>query len=183
MVVGFTRDYEEIRKALTTLEHYDKTSVENVLQGINDILTSTWGTHNFCQVLMVSDCGIGMRSSSVVEVVNGLIKRKQTNDDSYNWLPFTCPSRINFCCLGNPNDNGFRNGEWRTLLTQLSILIIANSRPQPPLSTRTYWTTVASQASSSCRNAMTCPLRIPRRSSLLCVNGFVMRTTDNSRLL
>lgn len=110
MVVGFTRDYEEIRKALVTLEHYDKTSLENVLQGINDILTSTWGVHNYCQVLVISDCGIGMGNSSVLDVVNGLIKRKQTNDDSYSWLPFTSPSRINFCCLGNPVDQQFKKG-------------------------------------------------------------------------
>lgn len=111
MVVGFTRDYEEIRKELTELEHYDKTCVEPVLQAINGILTGTWGTQNYCQVLMITDCGIGMRSSSVLEIVEGLIKRKQTNDESYNWLPFACPSSINICCLGNPADSGFRNGE------------------------------------------------------------------------
>lgn len=111
MVVGFTRDYEEIRKALSSLEHYDKTCVENVLQGLNGILLSTWGSQNYCQVLMVTDCGIGMRNSSVVEVVNGLIKRKQCNDDSYSWLPFVCPSRINFCCLGNPAESTFKSSE------------------------------------------------------------------------
>lgn len=112
MCVGFTRDYEEIRTELAQLEHYDKTCVGGVLQGINGILTSTWGTQNYCQVLMLTDCGVGMRTSSVLEIVNGLIKRKQTNDDSdsYNWLPFACPSRINVCCLGDPADVGFRNG-------------------------------------------------------------------------
>lgn len=108
--MDFTRDYCEIQKALETLEHYDKTCVEPVLQAINGILSSTWGTQNFCQVLMVTDCGIGMRSSSLAEIVNGLIKRKQTHDDSFNWLPFACPSRINFCCLGSPLDVSFRNG-------------------------------------------------------------------------
>lgn len=112
MVVNFTRDYEEIRRALTTLEHYDKTCVENVLQGINGILTSTWGTQNHCQVLMVTDCGVGMRNSSVADVVNGLIKRKQTMDDSYNWLPFACPTRINFCCLESPAETRFKSSEW-----------------------------------------------------------------------
>lgn len=108
IVVGFTRDYEEIRKALISLDHYDKTNVENVLKGINGILSSTWGAQNHCQVLMVTDCGTGIRGS-VVEMVNGLIKRKQTNDDSYNWLPFSCSSRINICALGNPVETTFRN--------------------------------------------------------------------------
>lgn len=112
MVVGFTRDYEEIRKAVATLEHYDKTCVENALQGINSVLVATWGTQNYCQVLMLTDCGLGLRSSSVMEVVNGLIKRKQSNDDSYNWLPFSCPSKINLCCLGSPSDATFKSSEY-----------------------------------------------------------------------
>lgn len=123
MVVAFTRDYEEIRKAVATLEHYDKTHVENVLQGINSILAETWGTQNYCQVLFVTDCGTGMRNSTVMDLVNGLIKRKQTNDDSYNWLPFSMPSRINFCCLGSPADNNFKNSGWRMEWLRRVIII------------------------------------------------------------
>lgn len=109
--MDFTRDYDQIRKALPALEHYDKTCLEPVMQGINSILLSTWGTQNYSQVLIITDCGIGMRNSSMNEIVKGLIRRKQVKDDSYNWLPLACPSRINVCCLGSMNDIQFRTGK------------------------------------------------------------------------
>lgn len=49
-MVEFTRDYDQIRQALTKVEHYDKTCLEIVLHAINNRFQSTWGNQNYCQV-------------------------------------------------------------------------------------------------------------------------------------
>lgn len=50
VVVDFTRDYDQIRQALTKIDHFDKTSITQMFRACNNIFSSTWGTQNYCQV-------------------------------------------------------------------------------------------------------------------------------------
>lgn len=50
VVVDFTRDYDVIRQALYSVEHYDKTCLGNALQTASSMIISNWGTQNYCQV-------------------------------------------------------------------------------------------------------------------------------------
>ncbi|GAB0098241.1 DnaJ homolog subfamily C member 2 [Sergentomyia squamirostris] len=100
VVVDFTRDYDVIRKALGKVDHYDKTCLENVLHAINSILLSNWGVQSHCQIIVFTDCGLGFGSTSLTNVIQRIITTKQP-------LPFGPPSKLNFVCLGNQQENQF----------------------------------------------------------------------------
>lgn len=115
IVIDFTRDYDQIRQAMLKLEHYDKTNIETALQAVNNIIVSNWGSQNFCQVLVFTDCGIGLGSSSLKNAVMNLqlnIKQfSSTGQGDKPWLPFDYPCKLNFLCLGTSNDVYFKKGE------------------------------------------------------------------------
>uniref|UniRef100_A0A1Y9HAP9 Integrator complex subunit 14 n=1 Tax=Anopheles farauti TaxID=69004 RepID=A0A1Y9HAP9_9DIPT len=69
VVVDFTRDYEAIRQALHKIEHYDKTSLENVLVAVNNAFKAHWGSQNYCQIIFITDCGVGMGPSSLKNTI------------------------------------------------------------------------------------------------------------------
>lgn len=58
ILVDFTRDYDLIRAALTKIEHYDKTALENMLQTVKSILLTNWGSQNYSQVRGGSGVGL-----------------------------------------------------------------------------------------------------------------------------
>ena len=49
-LVPFTRDYEEVRSALRSLEDYSKTCIETALGAVKTLLLEEWGVHAPCQV-------------------------------------------------------------------------------------------------------------------------------------
>uniref|UniRef100_A0A2M4BGK3 Integrator complex subunit 14 n=1 Tax=Anopheles marajoara TaxID=58244 RepID=A0A2M4BGK3_9DIPT len=69
VVVDFTRDYDSIRQALHKIEHYDKTSVEGVLVAINNAFRTHWGNENYCQIICITDCGVGMGPTSLKNTI------------------------------------------------------------------------------------------------------------------
>uniref|UniRef100_A0A240PLP3 Integrator complex subunit 14 n=1 Tax=Anopheles christyi TaxID=43041 RepID=A0A240PLP3_9DIPT len=69
VLVDFTRDYDAIRQALHKIEHYDKTSLENVLVAVNNAFKTHWGSQNYCQIIFITDCGVGMGPSSLKNTI------------------------------------------------------------------------------------------------------------------
>ncbi len=54
IVVPFTRDYNELKKAVHTIEIFDKTCLETVLDGVKNVVVEEWGASTLCQVFHVS---------------------------------------------------------------------------------------------------------------------------------
>uniref|UniRef100_A0A8C5EQQ6 Integrator complex subunit 14 n=1 Tax=Gouania willdenowi TaxID=441366 RepID=A0A8C5EQQ6_GOUWI len=50
LLVPFTRDYNALQEALSTLEDYDKTCVESALQGVSNVVQQEWGSACPCQL-------------------------------------------------------------------------------------------------------------------------------------
>jgi Mg-chelatase subunit ChlD len=112
VVVPFTRDYEQIRLALSKIEHYDKTNLENVLMAIHNIFLSNWGNQNFCQTMLITDGTIGIGPTSLKNIVLNLSAQKQQGNTlaENSWLTFPYPCKLSIVCLGNPLDQYFKSG-------------------------------------------------------------------------
>uniref|UniRef100_A0A1Y9IW43 Integrator complex subunit 14 n=1 Tax=Anopheles minimus TaxID=112268 RepID=A0A1Y9IW43_9DIPT len=140
VVVDFTRDYDSIRNALHKIEHYDKTCLENVLVAVNNAFKAHWGSQNYCQIIFITDCGVGMGPSSLKNTIINLQSYKAacaaaataaaaTSDGSKTtgtvgsnsaaipapgenqWVGFSYPSKLSFMCLGSlSTDSAFRCG-------------------------------------------------------------------------
>jgi Integrator complex subunit 14/von Willebrand factor type A domain len=104
VLVDFTKDYSQIKAALSKIEHFDKTCLHNVLLACSNILTSNWGSQSYAQIVMVTDLGIGLGPKSIKNLINGLSGENQP-------LPFPLPSKFSIMCLGNADDDpGFKHG-------------------------------------------------------------------------
>lgn len=117
VLVDFTRDYDLIKQSLSKnkIEHCDKTSINKMLEAVNRIFASNWGIQNFCSVILVTDCGIGLGPSSVKNTINN-IKNSRTGiyTDVVAQLPFPFPCKLSVMCLGNIiSDSSFKYGESR----------------------------------------------------------------------
>ncbi|XP_058460146.1 integrator complex subunit 14 [Malaya genurostris] len=118
VVVDFTRDYESIRQALHKIEHYDKTSLESVLVAVNNMFKTHWGNHNYCQIIFLTDCGIGLGPSSLKNTIINLQNYKAQSSSTgvkvplseNQWVGFSYPSKLTFMCLGNITDTTFKFG-------------------------------------------------------------------------
>lgn len=109
ILVDFTRDYDLIRVALTKIEHYDKTALENILQSVKSILLTNWGSQNYSQVLIFTDCGIGIGNTSLKATI-ATIKQNQSKPETkeLSCLPFSFSSKLSFVCLGSTTDSYFK---------------------------------------------------------------------------
>lgn len=52
-LVPFTRDYDEIRRALDDLQEYSKTSIEAALTAAKSHLIEEWGARTPCQAGLI----------------------------------------------------------------------------------------------------------------------------------
>uniref|UniRef100_A0A1I8JUV4 Integrator complex subunit 14 n=1 Tax=Anopheles funestus TaxID=62324 RepID=A0A1I8JUV4_ANOFN len=139
VVVDFTRDYDTIRNALHKIEHYDKTCLENVLVAVNNAFKAHWGSQNYCQIIFITDCGVGMGPSSLKNTIINIQTYKATcaaaaaaaattdgtkttvtvgsnsaaipPPGENQWVGFSYPSKLSFMCLGSlSTDSAFRCG-------------------------------------------------------------------------
>ncbi|XP_053672259.1 integrator complex subunit 14 [Anopheles nili] len=140
VVVDFTRDYDAIRQALHKIEHYDKTSLENVLVAVNNAFKAHWGSQNYCQIIFVTDCGVGIGPSSLKNTIINIQTYKAAclaavtaaaatssktdclkspgkaaavipQPSDNQWVGFSYPSKLSFVCLGSlATDSAFRCG-------------------------------------------------------------------------
>lgn len=104
VLVDFTRDYDAIRTALTKIEHYDKTCLENMLHAVKNILISNWGSQNQSQVIVFTDCGIGFGQTSIRTTIASLRSGKSDAIQTSMCLPFTFNSKLSFVCIAQPEE-------------------------------------------------------------------------------
>lgn len=109
VVVEFTKDYSQIRSALTKIEHFDKTCLRDVLKACNNLLMSNWGSQSFAQVLMISDLGIGLGQHSIKHLINSIPIEGQP-------LPFPMQCKLSILGIGNHDDVGLKIGKFYTLI-------------------------------------------------------------------
>ncbi|XP_033902189.1 integrator complex subunit 14 [Acipenser ruthenus] len=101
LVVPFTRDYNTLQEALSSLEDYDKTCLESALQGVSNIVQQEWGGAFPCQVVLVTDGALGIGKGSLR---HSLATLKQRGEDKKFPLPFPFPSRIHIMCIANQEE-------------------------------------------------------------------------------
>lgn len=73
---------------------------------MNNILISNWGSQNYCQLIVFSDCGIGLGPTSLHNTIKKFQKIRKIENENL-WLPYPYPSKINIVCLGNTSDPYF----------------------------------------------------------------------------
>lgn len=108
-MVDFTKDYSQIRQSLTKIEHFDKTSLQNILLCCNKQLSSNWGNQSYSQILLISDLGGGLGKNSIKSLINNI--NGASFDAQSLPLPLPFPSKISVMCLGNDDDAGFKYGK------------------------------------------------------------------------
>ncbi|KAI5718797.1 hypothetical protein M8J76_000464 [Diaphorina citri] len=65
VISPFTRDFESLRSKLTQLEECDKTCFDSVVQCVNRLVLSEWGSSTPCQVILLTDGNLGMSSITI----------------------------------------------------------------------------------------------------------------------
>ncbi|XP_055917120.1 integrator complex subunit 14 [Eupeodes corollae] len=105
--VDFTRDYDQIRQAVKKQLLYDSSSLEILLKGVNDMLSSNWGAQNLCQVVVFTDCGIGFGSKSLPATIGALSANQSQNQTMFPWLNGLSSTKLNFICMGLTSDYYF----------------------------------------------------------------------------
>ncbi|XP_018007308.1 integrator complex subunit 14 [Hyalella azteca] len=98
VVVGFTRDYNSIRKAVMQVGDYDKTCLHGALQGTVLYCKEEWGNNMPCQILVITDGAAGVGQSGYLRSLTG--PRAAQNFP----LPLTVPATLDIVCLASPDD-------------------------------------------------------------------------------
>uniref|UniRef100_A0A8C5EZ81 Integrator complex subunit 14 n=1 Tax=Gouania willdenowi TaxID=441366 RepID=A0A8C5EZ81_GOUWI len=101
LLVPFTRDYNALQEALSTLEDYDKTCVESALQGVSNVVQQEWGSACPCQVVLVTDGSLGIGKGSLRHSLQTL---KHRGDDKKFPLPFPFPTKMFIMCVANAEE-------------------------------------------------------------------------------
>ncbi|XP_022108011.1 integrator complex subunit 14-like [Acanthaster planci] len=100
VVVPFTRDYNELKKALYSVEIFDKTNLEGTLDGVRSVVGEEWGVTTTCQVILVTDGSPGVGPGSLKQVAQMLSNPKP--DDPPFHLPFEFPNSLEVVLLASP---------------------------------------------------------------------------------
>ncbi|TNN86918.1 von Willebrand factor A domain-containing protein 9 [Liparis tanakae] len=101
LLVPFTRDYNALQEALSTLEDYDKTCVEAALNGVSNVVQQEWGSACPCQVVLVTDGSLGIGKGSLR---HSLQTRKHRGDDKKFPLPFPFPTKLFIMSVANAEE-------------------------------------------------------------------------------
>uniref|UniRef100_A0A8D3AW76 Integrator complex subunit 14 n=1 Tax=Scophthalmus maximus TaxID=52904 RepID=A0A8D3AW76_SCOMX len=101
LLVPFTRDYNALQEALSSLEDYDKTCVEAALQGVSNVVQQEWGSACPCQLMLVTDGSLGIGKGSLR---HSLQTMKQRADDKKFPLPFPFPTKLYIMCVANAEE-------------------------------------------------------------------------------
>uniref|UniRef100_A0A4W3JRD3 Integrator complex subunit 14 n=1 Tax=Callorhinchus milii TaxID=7868 RepID=A0A4W3JRD3_CALMI len=79
LMVPFTRDYNTLQEALSTVDDYDKTCLESALVGISNIVQEEWGVCIPCQIILVTDGSLGIGRGSLRHSLATLNHRGEEN--------------------------------------------------------------------------------------------------------
>ena len=97
IVVPFTRDFAALKAGCFSIDVYDKTRIENALQGVESLVMEEWGGVVPINIILVTDGRVGVGSGSLKESL------KNVKIDSGEFpLPFSFPSNLSIVCLGDP---------------------------------------------------------------------------------
>lgn len=110
IIVDFTRDYEQIKQVLHNIEHYDKANLQNVLQASTSMMLTNWGQQNLSQILVFTDCGIGMNSTCLEKTIVSLrsIVGASSPAAGLQWTSQVNNIKINFICIGDTTEMYFQ---------------------------------------------------------------------------
>ncbi|XP_054744087.1 integrator complex subunit 14 [Anastrepha obliqua] len=103
--VDFTRDYDVIRQAVKKVEPGDKLCLISMLKNVASILSTNWGTQNYCQVVVFTDCGLGFGSTALKEFFKSYVDKE--DDAAFDWITQLKAVKLNFICMGVHNDYYF----------------------------------------------------------------------------
>uniref|UniRef100_A0A8C7ZTC4 Integrator complex subunit 14 n=1 Tax=Oryzias sinensis TaxID=183150 RepID=A0A8C7ZTC4_9TELE len=101
LLVPFTRDYNALQEALSSLEDYDKTCIEAALNGVNNVVQQEWGSGCPCQVVLVTDGSLGIGKGSLRHSLQTL---KHRGEDKKFPLPFPFPTKLYILCIANSEE-------------------------------------------------------------------------------
>ncbi|XP_038072885.1 integrator complex subunit 14-like isoform X2 [Patiria miniata] len=100
VVVPFTRDFAELKKALLSVETFDKTNLEVALEGVRNMVVEEWGVSSPCQIILVTDGSPGIGPGSLKQVAQMLSDPKP--DDPPFPLPFEFSNNLHMVLLSTP---------------------------------------------------------------------------------
>ncbi|KAK0096633.1 hypothetical protein PV326_004902 [Microctonus aethiopoides] len=98
VICPFTRDYDSIRSRLQLIEERDKTCIETVLHGVNNVIMSEWGNTTACQVILITDGNPGVGPMSLSHSLNSLHVERDSNPFP---LPFPYPGKLSIICIAS----------------------------------------------------------------------------------
>ena len=98
IVVPFTRDFAALKAGCFSVDVYDKTRIENALQGVESLVMEEWGGVVPINIILVTDGQIGVGSGSLKESLMNVKK-----DGEEFPLPFSFPSNLTVVCLSDPS--------------------------------------------------------------------------------
>lgn len=101
----FTRDYDHIKQAMKKVEFGDKVCLLSLMKFIAGISNSNWGSQCFCQVVVLTDCGLGFGNTSLGNFLHEHLGKDL--DPEYIWLKSLQSFKWNFVCLGVQSDSYF----------------------------------------------------------------------------
>jgi len=96
VIIKFTRDYDLLKDALSTITTYDKTCIEAALQGVRTSVIQEWGTSVPVNLILITDGASGTGDGSLKESLSSINNRK--TDDPFP-LPFAFPCNLSIVCL------------------------------------------------------------------------------------
>ncbi|CAD6999932.1 integrator complex subunit 14 [Ceratitis capitata] len=103
--VDFTRDYDTIRQAVKKVEPGDKLCLISMLKNVASILSTNWGTQNYCQVIVFTDCGLGFGSTALKGFFQSYVDKE--NEPEFDWIGQLKAVKLNFVCMGVQSDYYF----------------------------------------------------------------------------
>uniref|UniRef100_A0A3P8VDB0 Integrator complex subunit 14 n=1 Tax=Cynoglossus semilaevis TaxID=244447 RepID=A0A3P8VDB0_CYNSE len=101
LLVPFTRDYNALQEALSSLEDYDKTCIESALHGVSNVFQQEWGSTCACQVILVTDGSLGIGKGSLR---HSLQTMKQRGEDKKFPLPFPFSTKMYIMCVASAEE-------------------------------------------------------------------------------
>ncbi|XP_048523797.1 integrator complex subunit 14 [Dendroctonus ponderosae] len=99
----FTRDYSVIKEELKNIDDYDKTCIENALNGVGHMILGEWGNNTACQVVLITDGSTGVGSMSLKESLATMNQRSNTIPRPFP-LPFPFPVKLHIVCIAGANE-------------------------------------------------------------------------------
>ena len=97
IVVPFTRDFATLKAGCLSIDVYDKTRIENALQGVESLVMEEWGGVMPVNLILVTDGRVGVGSGSLKES----LKNFKSEGGEFP-LPFSFPCNLSVVCLSDP---------------------------------------------------------------------------------